>query len=605
MAFDPSKYGLVAAPEQEAPYVNEQHPDITFKDRFLLKNVGTSPEARARWLEENKGMETRIVDDAVQVRKPGEGEWRGLEARGKFELSDISDIGSDVTAGISTGLGVAAGGLLGLPAGPGAVAAGIAGGAAGAGLHEAGQQALASGMGMGEETLGGALKDIGKEAAFGAVAQAGGAALGGASRLGARALGGEAGEGLVGMGARKLMANLGRGRATQAAGETLQAPTRTLGKLLDARAPPAAKNARKNATKSLQAFLRSKNASEFAKRVQGLLVKEGATPDVRRKILADLARGTTTTDEVLKVVESLRAPVFSALKEGAKDPLEKVLIEADAVVPLIKRLNIPEDELVRFTKAIAAARELSKHGEGMATFATNLKTAAGNIQKAIERVLSVAGETVDKGLKKGAIKLKAKYAPPAAERAPGIEVFGKIKKGLHTVPKGTRFKALRRLIEKQADTYKAISDPLKKVGASNIGGRVRGFINQEDIHALTAIGRKALQPATAFMSVIGPVNPATARTLPHMIAGAAALGVPMAGPAVPVGVGLAGTHVLGGLLRSIGRAPSIQAKEKLLAAWLKKNAESPIAKSISGILKKRGVKSALAALYVRSKREEK
>jgi hypothetical protein len=542
-------------------YVNEQHPDITFKDRFLLKNVSPDPEARARWIQENKGMETRVVDDAVQVRKPGEAEWRGLEARGKFELSDISDITSDVTAGISTGLGAVAGGLLGAPTGPGALATGAAGGAAGAGLHEAAQQALASSMGMGKETLGGALGDIGKEAAFGALAEVGGRALGAGSRFAAKQLGGEAGEGLVGMGARKLMANLGRGRATQAAGETLQAPTRMLGQATDvALGPPQAKNAMRNATAALQDILRPTGASGMSREIQKRLVKEGITPEVRKRILSDLARGTTTSDEVLRAVKTVRPAVFESM-EKMEQPIGRALVNAKAsLAPLRKGLGHLDHQ--KMSKKLTRAGELFKTEKGVSARAESLIGSA----RFLDEALSIAK--------------KAKPQPTA----------------------GLKSKALDRVMKQNAEIKKA------KQLAVNIGklrANTEKYFKGVDLKAITAIGRKAMEPVDAFMSVIGKLTPETARGLPYMVSGAGALGIPMAGAALPVAGMLAGTHALGGLLRSIGRAPSVQAKEKLLAAWLKKNAESPLARGISDILKKRGVRSALAALYVRAKREER
>jgi hypothetical protein len=507
-------------------------------------------------------METRIVDDAVQVRKPGEAEWRGLEARGKFELSDISDIGSDVTSGIATGLGVAGGGLLGLPAGPGAVAAGIAGGAAGAGLHEAGQQALASGMGMGEETLGGALKDIGKEAAFGAVAQAGGAALGGASRLGAKALGGEAGEGLVGMGARKLMENLGRGRATQAAGAALQAPTRMLGKAADvALGAEHAPVVRKMATSAVKDILRPGGASPFVREVQKKAAAGGITPEVRKRILSDLARKTTTTDEVLRQVKKLRPAVLEAMEKIEK-PIENAYLNMKAISPTLKDHLDPTQWRLMKEKVMRAGKYWD----------------------------------LDQG-----VKAKAGTLTDAARFIDEAAAIAKRAKPLSRV--GVRNKTqLGKIVAKDADMRAALKS-LKNV--PNLRKGADKYFKGIDLPAITAIGRKGMEPTDAFMSVIGKLKPETARGLPYMVTGAAGLGIPMAGAAVPVAGTLAGTHALGGLLRSIGRAPSIQAKEKLLAAWLKKNAESPLARGISDILKKRGVKSALAALYVRAKREER
>lgn len=133
------------------PPINEMHPDIQPTDRLLLDNLANSPQAKADYLKQ-QGFDTRIKDDQVQVKKPGEKEYRVLEPKGFPNAKEAGLYAGghimDLSKGLLSAGGAALGGMAGLPTGPGALAAGMAGGAAGGALGEGLRQGLGQAVGI-------------------------------------------------------------------------------------------------------------------------------------------------------------------------------------------------------------------------------------------------------------------------------------------------------------------------------------------------------------------------------------------------------------------------------------------------------------------------
>lgn len=151
----------------EIPAENVQHPDINFTMRAVLQNLGNSPDAKAKYLNEH-GFEAVPQGKEVLVKKPGEEKYKKLAPAG-LELQDITDSAYPAASGIaSAAAGTAAaipaaaatGGIAALPAA--AATSGVVGG----GL-EALRQKLGQWAGIPQEVN---MQDVGREAAVSAAA---------------------------------------------------------------------------------------------------------------------------------------------------------------------------------------------------------------------------------------------------------------------------------------------------------------------------------------------------------------------------------------------------------------------------------------------------
>lgn len=118
-AFDPNQAFIpVPAGSESAPrQVNEMHPDITTKERFVAQGLGNSPESKAAYLkQEHPDLDVTVFKGDVLVKKPSESEYRRLDPSG-FSFSDLPydllDVVPDVAAGAITGGGLALAGPVG------------------------------------------------------------------------------------------------------------------------------------------------------------------------------------------------------------------------------------------------------------------------------------------------------------------------------------------------------------------------------------------------------------------------------------------------------------------------------------------------------------
>lgn len=149
-----------AAPSQPSGEVlQEQHPDIGFGTRALVKNLSQSEDVTRKYLE-GKGFQTNVIGGQVVVKKPGEAQYKVIDPAGA-DLQDITDLGYDVGAGVASGAATAGGAVVGNL--PGAMAAG---GASSAGL-EALRQKLGAWAGLPQEVSG---TDVAVAGTVGAVA---------------------------------------------------------------------------------------------------------------------------------------------------------------------------------------------------------------------------------------------------------------------------------------------------------------------------------------------------------------------------------------------------------------------------------------------------
>lgn len=132
--------------------VEETHPDITFMDRFNIKNFGVDQEQSANYLRDKfPGHDVRVHNNRIIMKAPNEKEFRPLDPKG-FDWQDITDVGYDVGAGIVEGVATAAGGVAGLALSPaGALAGGAAAGAATGASLEAMRQSFGKHLGIAEE----------------------------------------------------------------------------------------------------------------------------------------------------------------------------------------------------------------------------------------------------------------------------------------------------------------------------------------------------------------------------------------------------------------------------------------------------------------------
>jgi hypothetical protein len=136
----------VAGTQEGPQIIDEQHPNITFMDRALIKNFANKPEVGARYLQQKyPNMEVKQTPDGQTiVRTHGEKEYRVLDPEG-FDLQDVTDIGWDIGSGAATGAATTAGATAGSVAGP---VGSVAGGAAIGGAASAGAEALRQKLGQ-------------------------------------------------------------------------------------------------------------------------------------------------------------------------------------------------------------------------------------------------------------------------------------------------------------------------------------------------------------------------------------------------------------------------------------------------------------------------
>lgn len=157
--------------------VQEMHPDISLKDRWIVKNFSQDPANSIAYLKQQyPGLEFGLSNDGqLRARKPDD-VWRAIDPDtgiiSKDTLNDIGDIVYDLyaagTEGAATVGGAAAGALGTLPSGgwgaiPGAM---VASGATTAG-NEAMRQKLGSWLGIPQDIDWG---DVGVSGAIGTVA---------------------------------------------------------------------------------------------------------------------------------------------------------------------------------------------------------------------------------------------------------------------------------------------------------------------------------------------------------------------------------------------------------------------------------------------------
>jgi hypothetical protein len=151
---DQNAWRAQTAPEPMT--IQEQHPDLTWKDRLVIKNLSTSPESAMKYLQkEHPNLEIEYNDSgAIRVKRKDEKDYRvldpdtGISDIGEL-AKDIGDVGYDVLSGIGTGVATAAGGLAGaVGGGIGALPGAALAGASASGGLEAARQGFGSAFGL-------------------------------------------------------------------------------------------------------------------------------------------------------------------------------------------------------------------------------------------------------------------------------------------------------------------------------------------------------------------------------------------------------------------------------------------------------------------------
>ncbi len=162
----------------------EASPDVSFKERFIAKNLGSSPESMAAYLrQEHPEMGVVVHKGNVYLKKPGQEKYLAMDPAG-FDLQDITDIAYDIPASTAQGAATTAAAGAALPAGPVAsFAAGSAAAGASTGATELLKQYLGEKLGIPQNINTGA---IGEAAAVGALAPAAGAVVGKGIELGSK-----------------------------------------------------------------------------------------------------------------------------------------------------------------------------------------------------------------------------------------------------------------------------------------------------------------------------------------------------------------------------------------------------------------------------------
>lgn len=189
----PPAYSLESTSTPDNNVVQEQHPDIGFGTRALVKNLSQSDAVTRKYLE-GKGFQTDVVDGQIVVRKPGEARFRVIDPKG-FDPQDITDLAYDIPSGIAQGVATAAGGIAaGVPTGGvGAIPGAMAASGATAAASEALRQKLGQWAGLPQEVSGRDVATMGivgaaTPLAFGAGATAGQVAKQGLSEEAAQQL---------------------------------------------------------------------------------------------------------------------------------------------------------------------------------------------------------------------------------------------------------------------------------------------------------------------------------------------------------------------------------------------------------------------------------
>lgn len=164
-SLENEKAQLEAQNKYDSPVIQEQHPDIGWGTRALVKNLSQSEDVTRKYLE-GKGFQTNIIDGQVVVKKPGETKYKVIDPSG-IDPQDITDVGYDIGSGVVTGAATTAGAVAGAPTVVGAMPAAMAaGGATSAGL-EALRQKLGAWAGLPQEVSG---TDVAVAGTVGAVA---------------------------------------------------------------------------------------------------------------------------------------------------------------------------------------------------------------------------------------------------------------------------------------------------------------------------------------------------------------------------------------------------------------------------------------------------
>jgi hypothetical protein len=138
----------------------EMHPDISMKDRWVVKNLSQSPEKSVEYLKQQyPNLEVELSPNGqLRARKPGE-QWMAVDPDTGMISSDlggdIGDIAYDIYGAASEGAATLGGGLAGSAGGPvGTLAGGMAAGAATTAANEAMRQKLGSWLGIPQEVSG-------------------------------------------------------------------------------------------------------------------------------------------------------------------------------------------------------------------------------------------------------------------------------------------------------------------------------------------------------------------------------------------------------------------------------------------------------------------
>jgi hypothetical protein len=132
----------------QEPTIDESdtHDNISFMDRFQVKNFGNSNESSMKFLQDkHPDMEFKEHDGRIITRAKGESSYRPIDPEG-FDMADITDVAYDVGAGAVEG---AAGIAAGLATANPIVGVGAAG-ALGAGAETVRQQ-VGKSLGINEE----------------------------------------------------------------------------------------------------------------------------------------------------------------------------------------------------------------------------------------------------------------------------------------------------------------------------------------------------------------------------------------------------------------------------------------------------------------------
>lgn len=168
---EPTRYKVGEAPWekqgiQTQTVLDEAIPEISWKDRALVKNLATNDDESFNYLQKQyPQLNFKKINGEIVAKKPGENVYRKLDPN-KLEWSDISDVAYDVGSGVLSSAATAGAGIAGaLGGGVGAIPAAMAaGGLSSAGLEAARQKlGTMAGVNQGPMDLG----SVGTSGAFG------------------------------------------------------------------------------------------------------------------------------------------------------------------------------------------------------------------------------------------------------------------------------------------------------------------------------------------------------------------------------------------------------------------------------------------------------